>query len=50
MVERHVAGGVTRGGRAPIGSGRKLGYGREISERLGASVSLSEEARLGHNI
>ena len=32
-MERHVAGGVTRGGRAPIGSGRKLGYGREISEK-----------------
>ena len=32
-MERHVAGGTTRGGRAPMGGVRKLGYGREISEK-----------------
>ena len=33
VVERHVAGGTTRGGRAPMRGVRKLVYGREIWEK-----------------
>ena len=32
-MERHVADGVTRGGRAPMGGVRKLVYVREIWEK-----------------